>query len=210
MKWKTYRYMFSRLYDFINTYDLFSGCDPFQVCQKLGISCIPYSEGDNKRLLEMLKDGFSLFQDGDFYIFYSDARDKLESKRVNFTISHELGHFVLLHHQILGAEILAQNRSGAGHLGADLAAAEEQADKFAHNLLMPVEKTQELLSKNTTRPELCKIFGVSKAMLETRLGHLKEDEKRLKTICKTCSLCGAQRIEYLPYCHICGTAFLEG
>lgn len=202
--------MFSRLYDFINSYNLFAGCDPFQLCDELGIPCVPYSAGGAKRLLNISKDGFSLFKDGDFYIFYSDARDKLESKRVNFTISHELGHFVLLHHQILGAEILAQNRYGVSHLSADLSAAEMQANQFAHNLLMPAEKTRELLTKNITRSELCKTFGVSKAMLTTRLGHLKEDEKRLKTICKTCSLCGAQRIEYLPYCHICGTAYLEG
>lgn len=202
--------MFSRLYDLINSYNLFAGCDPFQLCEELGILCIPYSADNVTRLLNISKDGFSLFKDGDFYIFYSDARDKLESKRVNFTISHELGHFVLLHHQILGAEILAQDRYGVSYLSADLSAAEMQANQFAHNLLMPAEKTRELLTKNITRSELCKTFGVSKAMLTTRLGHLKEDEKRLKTICKTCSLCGAQRIDYLPYCHICGTAFLEG
>lgn len=208
MSWGTYPYLFTRLCDFMESYDLFSGCDPFKVCDEIGIECAPYSIGNKSRCLKISNDGFSMVNNRGAFIFYSDAPDKIRSRRVNFTIAHEIGHFILYHHQILRKHMLAQKRNRY-YPDQRYAVAEKQADEFAHNLLMPPEKTQLLIDQNYTAREMRAYFDVSGAMYDTRMGHLRRDLKRWRTLCKTCSHCGANRISYLPYCHICGKPYLE-
>ena len=69
----------------------------FEIASKLGITLVPYSTLQGKKLSGALKedDGFYLESDGKEYIFYNDIDTLYE--RQNMTILHEVGHCVLDH-----------------------------------------------------------------------------------------------------------------
>ena len=122
-----------------------------------------------KDMLEVSEDGFSAVRSDGFYIFYNP--DKLET-RLNFTLAHELGHLSLSHHKLLNSKILA-------HGGSSII--ERQANIFAHNILMPVERTIDYLDIKTI-VELAEIFNVSPAMVSTRLKYISYDRKCLNIV----------------------------
>ena len=100
--------------------------DSFEIANKMGIELKPYSrltEAGKKAALEVSEDGFAYFKlegsepfmEKRWYVFYNDRKS---SKRIKFTIMHEIGHIVREHTE-----------------GSDLAEAE--ANFFAKYSLAP-------------------------------------------------------------------------
>ena len=103
------------------------------------------------------------------YIFYNPFQNK---NRINFTLAHELGHFVLEHHKILNKSILAFGDPGI---------IETQANVFARNFLMPAEEINELIGIKTIE-ELAELYEVSNQMTKIRVENLNYDLKWLNYI----------------------------
>lgn len=69
----------------------------FEIASKMEIKVIPYSsksEKARKWCLKESEDGFSIFKDNQWYIFYNDEK---KFGRVNNTMLHEIGYIVLKH-----------------------------------------------------------------------------------------------------------------
>jgi hypothetical protein len=84
-------------------------------------------------------------------------------KRDRFTISHELGHYVL--HSLLGKKPVVIYRDGTGRL-------EWEANWFAAGFLMPGEEFRALREKGYGDASLAVHFGVSEAAVAVRLSGL--------------------------------------
>lgn len=75
-------------------------CTPisgFEIATQLGSIIIPYSAKPlsvRKLMLMESEDGFTVWKDGTWYIFYNDMRSY---GRINNTITHECGHILLDH-----------------------------------------------------------------------------------------------------------------
>lgn len=71
----------------------------FEVAIKIGLTVIPYSALDSAKWIEAIEyseDGYSLeTNEGEWIIYYNDE-DK-DYSRINQTIMHEIGHYILGH-----------------------------------------------------------------------------------------------------------------
>lgn len=112
----------------------------FELAENMGISVIAYSSRENKELfLKFSEDGFSVERyTGEWYIFYNDDKN---SKRVNNTIMHEIGHIVLDHTE-------------------ECELSEKEVNFFAKYALVPPVLVYELGLDSAN--EIAKIFNVSK------------------------------------------------
>ena len=163
MNWKSNLYLYKQILEFQKEHDLRFGIkNPRRIMSKLGIEWIHYQGLEALELLKVSKDGFTVHQDGNYYIFYNP--DMME-RRQNFTFSHELGHIILGHHTIAGTEILHTK---------DYGLLEYQANTFARNILMPPKITLEQAEHNDEY-ELGDKFLVNSAMVKVRLNYLKRD-----------------------------------
>ena len=110
--------------------------DPFDVCNRLGIPIVSYSEACDygfhaiiQKINRVDVDGFCYKDDSNhFVIFYDDARTPKE--RINFTIAHELGHIVLEHlkNVTMRPRYMTNRRNDPR---------EREADSFAGELIRP-------------------------------------------------------------------------
>lgn len=172
MNWNTVKYLYSKTYDFINKVKpLISENYPFIVpvefyVYKTNWKVIPY---DDKKLIEVSKDGFTVLKDGTYNIFIRNYDDKYK-KRMRFTMAHEIGHIVLDHHQILGGNLLTLDPRVKDYV-------EFQANVFAENVLMPVDLVLNIKDKSIEN--LSKKFNVSQKMAEVRMSHFDRDFKFL-------------------------------
>ena len=94
------------------------------------------------------------------------VNDKHCEVRRRFTIAHEIGHFVL-HPDLIGDSIGDDwlYRSHLPHIR------EEEANRFAANLLMPTELIEKAAEDGAdTIPDLARIFEVSRSTMSVRLG----------------------------------------
>lgn len=168
--WKTNKYLYSILTEFLIENKIKFKTNVRTLCKKNGWELCPYPE--NIKYLEFCKiseDGFSIYKDNDFYIFYNPFQ---QAGRINFTIAHEIGHIALYHHALLRKTILAKGSN-------DLS--EYQANIFAQNILMPISITKEQMEiKNEY--ELAEQFEVSPSMVKTRISKLNNDIKWFKYI----------------------------
>lgn len=121
--------------------------DPFELCARLGIKVVPYSnyEGNAfEALLKMSPNGFKVIwpvcPDGSSapVIFYNDFQ---MFERIRFTLLHELGHILLGHKQ-----------------SSDLAEAE--ANFFAKYAIAPPSLVR--VAKTCDYLELAEVFGLSR------------------------------------------------
>lgn len=160
--WYNHNSLYQSIADFLKKYDLaFCPRSPFYLCKELGIGLIPYKDTD-RHLVSLSKDGFSVNQDGRYYIFYNkDAY----SRRITFTLAHELGHIVLKHHELVGTKVLMSGGCGV---------AEDQANIFARNILMPPQATKALLPFDVNHDQY-KYYNVSKEMYDLRIRFLDQD-----------------------------------
>lgn len=113
------------------------------------------------------RDGGSLLirEPGDFVIRLSPYTSPL---RDNFTVAHELGHYVLHYpHDDPPREPVMYNRYGSGLL-------ETEANRFAAALLMPVEelKTARIRYKDDVY-RIAGRFGVSPAAARIRMEYVR-------------------------------------
>ena len=99
-------------------------------------------------------------------IFVNDADASFQQ---NFTIAHELGHFLLNHHETEG---FVENYSVLMRdtCAGELTPMELEANVFADNLLVPAKFLREYLDKypRATYEELSRIFGVSPEVIRYR------------------------------------------
>lgn len=159
---KNERILYLKIAKFQSKYSLSYYYSIRRLIKDLGIKLIRYGGYNIKDMLEVSEDGFSAVRSDGFYIFYNP--DKAET-RLNFTLAHELGHLTLSHHKLLNSKIIA-------HGGNSII--ERQANIFAHNLLMPINRVEDYLKIKTTH-EIAEIFEVSPAMVSTRLKYLRYD-----------------------------------
>jgi hypothetical protein len=137
--------------------------DTFQNYSKLTGAAL-----DNLTLLSRFCDGYSAVRD-DIFLILTDARafsvpkahrsikgENPENRRLKWTLAHEVGHIVLEH-----------KRDGA--------AEEQEANRFAAELLMPEPVMAVLkagLDGTLTAPEVSRLFGVSANAARSRLAEL--------------------------------------
>jgi Zn-dependent peptidase ImmA (M78 family) len=90
--------------------------------------------------------------------------------RQNFTVAHELGHY-LLEHDLLGSEYTCLFRNPAKQKNTPI---EQEANCFAANLLVPTPLLRKYLDDYpfATDEQLSKIFGVSSEVLRFRKQYL--------------------------------------
>lgn len=115
--------------------------DVFELCHKLRIKLIKYSECPGA-LVDYSEDAFNFFniKKQEFIIVYNDA---IETSRVNFTIMHEIGHIQLGHEKSKLTEPVK----------------EAEADAFAQKALAPLGVIIKLGLK--TDIQISSVFHVS-------------------------------------------------
>ena len=91
------------------------------------------------------------------------------ARQQNFTIAHELGHYLLGHHRVKNYDamysvLLRDTRS------MEQTWLEREANCFADNLLVPEELLREYIRKSPTltNPQLAYIFGVPENVIAGR------------------------------------------
>jgi len=133
----------------------------FELCRKNGWKLIPYDS--KSELSKISKDGFSQYEDNEFYIFYNKHKLK---ERINFTIGHEVGHIVINHHIEYGKSF---------HKDPTLQKIlEQEADIFSRNLIAPAHVINVSLIKND--PILISEYCLcSKTAAKMRIRFLKTD-----------------------------------
>lgn len=166
------RMLYKTIYKFQNKHKLSYSYSIFNLVRDLGIKVIPYGEKGFLKLLKISKDGFSVYNNRNFYIFYNPFQI---TTRQNFTIAHELGHIVLGHHKLTGKRYIAHSNSNN--------ILERQANIFARNILMPAYETKEMLKVKSYR-ELIDYYEVSKSMFKIRIKTLSYDLKWLNYVNK--------------------------
>lgn len=128
----------------VNLFDKFGiNCIPisgFEIANKMGVKVIPYSSKKDltkKSCLNFSEDGFSVFHNEKWTIFYNDEK---QYGRINNTILHEIGHIVLDHTE-------------------DSELAEKEVKFFAKYALVPPVLVHKL--KIDTPEDIEQIFNVS-------------------------------------------------
>lgn len=112
----------------------------FEIANKMGVKVIPYSsksEKAKKWCLSESEDGFSVFREKQWYIFYND---EMKFGRINNTMLHEIGHIVLDHTE-------------------DSELAEKEVKFFAKYALVPPVLVHKL--KASTPKAISEAFNVS-------------------------------------------------
>ena len=94
------------------------------------------------------------------------VNSKHHPHRRRFTIAHELGHYLLAHHDSIHIDI------EAGHVPTYDWASERAANEFAAQLLMPAAMVTEEARRLRTTARLAKRFCVSQEAMGFRLANL--------------------------------------
>lgn len=167
-----------KIYEQIKDFQIANKIDfkmnPYKIIKQNNWKALSYEEfgKDLIGLMKISKDGFSVLNDGNYYIFYNPFSGN--SGRLNFTLSHEIGHIVLEHHKTTDRKILMYGENNY---------LENQANIVARNILMPAKTTSELLEVKSIK-ELAEIFEVSPEMAAVRVNQLKTDLYYLNLVSK--------------------------
>lgn len=159
--------LYTKINKFQDKYKLTYRYSINNLLKDLEIKLISYHGQDIRALLSISEDAFSVMDQGKRYIFFNPFQ---KETRINFTLAHELGHFVLEHHKISNRVILAFGDPGI---------LEVQANIFARNFLMPAEDVLELLEIKSTK-ELAEKYEVSHQMAKIRIENLDYDLRWLQ------------------------------
>ncbi|MDR0521678.1 MAG: ImmA/IrrE family metallo-endopeptidase [Planctomycetaceae bacterium] len=113
---------------------------------------------------EEYRDEVAGFLDIDEKMIVVNAEDSRQ--RQNFTVAHELGHF-LLEHDVLSPEYTYLFRHPEKQKNVPM---EQEANIFAANLLVPTSFLREYLERYSfaTDEQLSRIFGVSATVIKYR------------------------------------------
>lgn len=92
-------------------------------------------------------------------------------KRQNFTIAHELGHYILGHTEKAGYEMLYRDDRKNNYDSP----MEQEANCFAANLLVPEKFLKKVINDYpyATNAQLANIFGVSEIVIRIRKNQLR-------------------------------------
>lgn len=97
---ETYEYIKQEVANMYIDYDIKDiPISSFEVAIKIGLTVIPYSSLNRrvrKKAMRYSEDGYSLeINDGEWIIYYNDITK--DYSRINQTIMHEIGHYILGH-----------------------------------------------------------------------------------------------------------------
>jgi Zn-dependent peptidase ImmA (M78 family) len=141
-----------------------------QLCDELGIKLI-YTTNPTSNA------GGYIECDNGEYTIYVDAN--AHPNRQRFTIAHELGHF-FLHRDTLNSAshgVVRMDRDSdttVNHLNTSDRIKETQANRFAAELLVPLEKLEDYNRKlNGDSGDLARIFEVSEDAMNIRMRSLR-------------------------------------
>lgn len=88
--------------------------------------------------------------------------------RQNFTIAHELGHWIM-HKEMIAKDPSAYKVLMRQPIGGEKDYREIEANAFAANLLVPTEMLKVCKKANLSSQEMVNIFGVSSSVIGFRL-----------------------------------------
>lgn len=114
--------------------------------------------------------GVIQYPDGETSIPTISISKNLSPEGKTFTLAHELGHFIL--HK--GNDSLFIDEFEYAKIGNQISQDEVDANYFAVNLLVPTEKIKRILKITHEIEPLSKYFGVSKDVIETKLGWMSQ------------------------------------
>lgn len=105
------------------------------------------------------------FIDSNSNTMYVNANEP--EKRQNFTIAHELGHYILKHTELPDYNMLYRNASLSGNNNSNL---EKEANCFAANLLVPDSFLKNIIKRypDITDSQLGNLFSVSDIVIRFR------------------------------------------
>lgn len=177
MDWRSDYYLYERISHFLKVNNIRDYFDPFFYCRSMGWNLIPYTTDgfqDDRffELYDISEDGFSIYENNEYYIFYNPLRYE---PRINFTISHEIGHIELFHHFLLPQKVLMSSRYKHTIW-------EKQADTFAGNILMPAKEFKNLRDLNRKPYVEGYRYGVSNQALQVRWNTLNNDIRMLAKV----------------------------
>lgn len=167
--WKSNIYLYSKLTNFMIENKIKYGANIRKICKEKSWKLISYPTERFLECMRISEDGFSVYKNNEYYVFYNPFQTP---ERINFTLAHEVAHIALYHHILNKKTIMAKGSPSI---------AEQQANIFAHNILMPISITIEQ-SKIKNIYELSEQFEVSPSMVKTRLFKLENDLKWFKKI----------------------------
>lgn len=167
MNWKSKDYLYYKIIQFYLENKIEPGIDLEDLCKSKGWHLVPYPKEKLQIFKSISKDGFTIKDNNDFFIFYNPELKESCYGRFRFTIAHEIGHIYLYHHIFVDDYVLMS--------GGDIKGIwEQQANIFAQNLLMPVNYKSFYRSNSTS--SITEKFCVSSSMVNTRLNKLYKDE----------------------------------
>lgn len=164
INWKNLYYAYSQIEEFMCENNIQRTFNPIKYCKDKGWHLIPYPENNFNEFYKISKDGFSLCEENEYFIFYNPYH---VDGRINFTIAHEIGHIYYLHHFLVPEKILLSSNNNNIW--------EKQANIFARNILMPPLECKTLVDKGYNLAKYYNFFGVSKQAMAVRRDLLHED-----------------------------------
>lgn len=110
--------------------------------------------------------GFIDFNNSKMYVNANDS-----TNRQNFTIAHELGHWLLHKDEIMEnpSEYKILMRQP---IGGETDPKEKEANTFAAELLVPADKLKELKRKGLSNSKIAELFVVSEQVIGYRLSNV--------------------------------------
>ena len=141
--------------------------DPEEIAESMGVNVIfvSFDHEISKKI-----SGFIDFDDQDDSLARIVVNKNMSPKRMNFTIAHELGHFLMHQEYARGNEYQILPRSN--HHASDKPKEEKEADLFAAELIAPKQLLLRY-KKIASLPELSSIFVASEEMLKWRIHNLE-------------------------------------
>ena len=142
--------------------------DPFEIIKEKRWELKTY-DSSNELFNKVSEDGFTFFKEGNYTIFYN--KDK-PLTRIRFTLFHEIGHIILLHHIEFPDYFL--------RLDDEEYFVEVEADTIARNLLAPANIIFEAISPCGNENFYAKAFNMSLDAFKIRMKWLIHDFKHIK------------------------------
>ncbi|MCO4782661.1 MAG: ImmA/IrrE family metallo-endopeptidase [Candidatus Cloacimonetes bacterium] len=143
-----------------NTTGFLPGNDIRNYIKKVFNAEIVDQKGNKYKNIDTSKDALFVNSTGSLLIFLKDGVNDL---RKNFTIAHELGHYIL--HSQFGIIPIRAYRYGSHRL-------EWEANWFAAEFLMPQEEITKLKNEGLTSVEMSDHFQVSVTAMNIRIESL--------------------------------------
>ena len=217
-----YNGVVEKAYEFVNKNIYEFPINPFDLIKKFKWGLITYEQMAIKNnctiddISECLGiDGYSIYNGKNHTIAYNN---KIQSQgRINFTLSHEIGHIVLGHHKDFDATTTLKSN----FTKEEYKILENEANCFARNILAPAPLVNNLNFWNMFF-DMPNYFDITFKAATTRLTFLNNDlyylnENQIRSFqtlykqFKECPICGARTTVFSSnYCEKCGNKLNRG